>query len=325
MRVLGFAAAACVAALAASVYAQAAPGTLAQVNAALQAGEADKATSLLQALPAPLAGSAEAHNLACRVQLTLRNWDAAVQECELAVRLDGHSSGNHVWLGRALGQKASRASFLSAYSLAKRVRAEFETAVRLDPRNVEALSDLGDYYADAPGVVGGGADKAAAVAAQLDRLDSARAAVLRGKIAEKRGDYGTAERQYRQAVQVSPHPGTQWIVLAGFYRHRQRWADMEAAIRSCAGTAERDRLSGAALYDGASILMETNRDPVLAVNMMRAYLASPGKTEEGPAFEAYIRLARLQIILGDAGNAYRDQAEARALAHSYRPAQEFRH
>jgi tetratricopeptide (TPR) repeat protein len=300
-------------------------GELAQVNAALQAGEADRAMAMVQSLPAQLARTAEAHNLACRVQLTLRNWDTAAQECEQAVRLDGQNSGDHLWLARALGQKASRASFLSAYSLAKHVRAEFEQAARLDPHNVEALSDLGNFYVDAPGVVGGGTDKAGSVATQLDKLDGARAAVLRGQIAEKRGDYGTAEREYSQAIQVSPHPGPQWIVLAGFYRRRQRWTDMEAAIRSCAGPAERDRHSGAALYDGASILMETNRDPVLAVSMMKAYLASPGKTEEGPAFEAYLRLARLQSRMGDAGDAGRDQAEALALAHSYRPQQESRH
>lgn len=325
MKVLKFAAAACAAVLAVSVPAQVARVDLAQVNAALQAGEADRAMAMLHSLPAPLASAAAAHNLACRVQLTLRNWDAAVQECELAVRLDGQNSDDHLWLARALGQKASRASFLTAYSLAKRVRAEFEQAARLDPRSVEALSDLGDFYVDAPGVVGGSTDKAGAVAAQLDRLDSARAAILRGRIAEKRGDYGTAEREYRQAIAVSPHPGPQWIVLAGFYRRRQRWTDMEAAIRSCAGPAEHDRHSGAALYDGASILMETSRDPVLAVSMMKAYLASPGKTEEGPAFEGYLRLSRLQSRLGDAADTSRDQAEALALAHGYRPAQEGRH
>ena len=35
-----------------------------------------------------------------------------------AVKLDGQNSGDHLWLGRALGEKASRASFLSAYSWA---------------------------------------------------------------------------------------------------------------------------------------------------------------------------------------------------------------
>ena len=327
------AAAACAAALTAAILTVAIPtasalppavgGPLAHVNAALQAGEADRAIALLQSLPAPLAGQPEAHNLECRVELTLGNLDAALRQCELAVRLDGQNSSYHLWLGRALGQKASRASFLSAYSLAKRVHAEFEQAVRLDPQSINALSDLGQYDVDAPGIVGGGLDKATAIAAQLDRLDGARAHVLRGHIAEKRGDYAAAEREFRQAIAVSHHPGPQWIVLAIFFRRHQRWAEMEAAIRSCAAVAERDQHSGVALYDGASILMETNRDPVLAVSMMKAYLADPVKTEEAPAFAAWLRLARLESRLGDTDDAARDRLASLALAHAYRPAQEF--
>jgi tetratricopeptide (TPR) repeat protein len=303
--------------------ARATGGPLTQVNAALQAGEADHAIALLQSLPTQLAGQAEARNLECRVQLSLGNLDAAVRQCELAVQLDAQNSNYHLWLGRTLGQKASRASFLSAFSLAKRVHAEFELAVRLDPNNINALYDLGQYDVDAPGIVGGGLDKAAANAARLDRLDSTRAHVLRGHIAEKRGDFTSAEREFRQAIAVSPHPGSQWIVLAIFFRNRQRWTEMEAAIRSCAAAAEHDQHSGAALYDGASILMETNRDPVTAVSMMKAYLANPVKTEEAPAFAAWLRLARLESRLGHTDDAVRDLSAALALAHDYRPAQEF--
>ena len=104
---------------------------LAQANAALQAGEADKALALLNTL-VQSDGSAEAYNLRCRVEYTLEQWNQAASDCEQAVKLDGQSSDDHLWLGRALGEKANRASFLSAYSLAKRTRAEFEEAARLE-------------------------------------------------------------------------------------------------------------------------------------------------------------------------------------------------
>jgi hypothetical protein len=63
----------------------------------------------------------EAHNLLCRVRLTLRtmggrgNGMRAGREASIA-----QNSDFHLWLGRALGEKADRASFLNAYSLAKR-------------------------------------------------------------------------------------------------------------------------------------------------------------------------------------------------------------
>jgi tetratricopeptide (TPR) repeat protein len=295
---------------------------LAEANAALQVGEADKALALLDSLPPSGVSLAEASNLECRVRLTLEQWNAALAECQQAVRLDGENSGYHLWLARALGEKAGRASFLTAYSLAKRVRVEFEEAVRLDPRNAEALFDLGEFYQQAPGIVGGGIEKAQGVAAQLDKVDPARAHQLRGRIAEQQKDYDTAEREFKAAIAAGAHPASQWVSLAGFYRHRKRWTEMESAVHSAAAAAERDKRSSLALYDGATLLDETSRNPELAAKMLDDYLASPAKTEEAPAFVAHMRLARLKEQLGDATAANREQAAALALAHEYKPAQD---
>jgi len=311
--------------LATAAFAQIPRDPLTQANAALQAGEADKALGLIHSLPRAGLEIAEAQNLECRVQFTLRQWDAAVHTCEQAVRLDGQNSNYHLWLGRALGEKAGRASFLSAFSLAKRVRAEFEEAVRLNPRNAEALSDLGEFYKEAPGIVGGGTDKAEGVAKQLDKVDAGRAHQLRARIAEGRKDYGTAEREFKYAIAASAHPALHWTTLASFYRHRERWAEMEWAIHNCVNAAERDKHAGAALYDGAGVLSEANRDPALAARMLEDYLASSSKTEEAPAFEAHFRLARLKAQLGEAGSAQRERVAALALAHDYKPEQESRH
>jgi tetratricopeptide (TPR) repeat protein len=304
--------------VAGGAWAQTPKPTLAQVNASLQAGEADKAMDLLQQ-----AGddSAEAHNLQCRVLLTLGKWDAAVSECEQAARRADQNAELHLWLGRALGEKADRASFLNAYGVAKRVRAEFERAVELDGRNAEALSDLGEFYADAPGVVGGGTDKAEAVAAKLDKVDAARAHELRGHIAEQRKDYDTAELEFRKAIAASAHPATQWMTLASFYRRRERLPEMESAVRSGVMAANRDKSSVVALSDGASVLTRAGRQPQLAAKMLEDYLASPNKTEDAPAFAVWMRLARLEEELGDKDAAGRARAAAVALAREYKPDQ----
>lgn len=299
--------------------------TLKQADSALQAGEADRALSLLAPLPTAGPGAAEAQNLICRVRYTLEQWNAAVEACEQAVRLDASNSVDHMWLGRALGEKAGHASFFSAYTLGKRVRNEFETAVRLDPRNAGALSDLGQFYKDAPGIVGGGIDKAEAVAAQLDNVDPAKAHELRANIAAAHKDYGTAEREFRLAVASSKHPAEPWTVLANFYRSREQWNDMQAAIRGCISAAAADKHSGVALYDGAGVLLAARREPALAAKMLEDYLASSSKTEEGPAFIAHIRLGQLKQQLGDNAGAQNELAVAAALAHEYNPAQDLKH
>jgi len=306
------------AALPAAMPAQKEP--LAEANAALQAGEADKALALLD----KPGNRAEAYNLRCRVEYTLTQWDRAANDCEQAVKLDARNSDDHLWLGRALGEKASRASFMSAYSLAKRVRAEFEEAARLNPRNVEALAALGEFYYSAPGIIGGGIDKSEAVAAQLDKIDPARAHELRGNIAEHRNDYGTAERELKQSIAGAAHPAFQWMTLASFYRRRERFAEMESAIRSGENAAKRDKHAGVALYNGASLLCATNRDPARAAKMLEDYLGGSAKTEEGPAFVAHAWLARLKQQLGDTSAASREQAAAMALAHEYKPALEMK-
>jgi tetratricopeptide (TPR) repeat protein len=298
---------------------------LAQANAALQAGEADKALALLDRLAQPGSGPAEAFNLRCRVEFTLQHWDRAASDCEQAVKLDGQNSSYHLWLGRAWGEKASRASFLSAYSLGKRVRGEFEEAVRLNPRNAEALADLGEFYYSAPAVVGGGDDKAEGVAAQLDKVDGARAHELRGRMAESHKDFAGAEREYKQAIAVAAHPAFQWMTLASFYRRRERWTEMESALHSGESAVDRDKHASVALYNGASTLNRAGRDPALAAKMLEDYLASPGKTEEAPAFVAHTWLARLREQLGDPGAAARERSLALSLAHDYKPAQDQKH
>jgi tetratricopeptide (TPR) repeat protein len=304
---------------------------LEQGNAALQSGETDKALSILTPMlnPAHPSGEAreqaKAHNLACRIFYILERWDRAAGECETAVRLDGVNSDYHLWLGRALGERASRASFLSAYSLGKRVRGEFEEAVRLDPRNLEALADLGDFYYQAPGIVGGGQDKAENIARQMEPLDAARAMELRAKIAEDHKDLGTAERLLKQAVSVGIHPAFQWMGLAGFYRRHQRWNEMEAAVESGFHAAERDHKANVANFHGANILISSGRNPQLATKLLENYLGGAVKTEEAPAFIAHLKLAQLKEQAGDTAFAQRERAAALALAHDYHPAQAPRH
>ncbi len=302
-------------------YAQISPATLAQANTDLQAGEADKAIALLAPLPTSGDGAAEAQNLLCRVRIMLQQWSQAAAECQQAVNLDGQNSDYSMWLGRALGQQASHANFLSAYSLAKHSLTAMQTAVKLNPQNGPALTDLGDYYAQAPGIAGGGTDKAQAIALQLDKIDSARAQQLRGDIAMAKKDYTTAENAYRQAVAVAQEPADYWTVLANFYRGRQRWSDLDSAIQSCITAAAKDKNSSFALYDGAGVLIAANRNPSLAAQMLENYLSSASMSEEAPAFIAHIRLSRLKQQLGDAAGAKTELAIAAQMAQEFNPAQ----
>ena len=289
---------------------------LAQADAALQAGEADRALSMLSGVPS----SAEAHLLRCRVYFSEERWDDAVSECETAVRLEGQNAQNHLWLARALGEKADAVSFVSAFNLAKRARAEFEQAASLDPRSGEALTDLGEFYSSAPGVVGGGNDKAQGLVSQLAKIDAARAHILQARIAFNTKDYGTAEREFKLATTTSAHPAFPWMALASFYRKRERWNEMQTAVDSGYRAAQRDRAAGVALYNGATVLVKGKRNLALAEKMLEEYLADYSKSEEAPAFQVHTLLARVKAQLGNKDGARQEKAAALSLARDFKPA-----
>jgi tetratricopeptide (TPR) repeat protein len=130
----------------------------------LEEGRIDEAIASLQQQIKSSPNDAQAYNLLCRSYFALSNWDRGISACEKATSLDPNNSLYHLWLGRIYGEKADGANFLSAASLAGKVRDHFETAVRLNPDSVPARTDLAEFYLEAPGIVGGGRDKAEAQA-----------------------------------------------------------------------------------------------------------------------------------------------------------------
>ncbi len=298
-----------------------AQASIASATADLEAGRADQATAGLNALLQANPRSGPANNLLCRVEFALQKFNEAAGHCEKAVAAEPGNAVYHLWFGRALGERASHASFTSAFGLARHTREEFETATKLDPKYGEALSDLGEFMTEAPGVVGGGIDKAQAIATQLDSVDPARAHLLRGLIAEKQKDPATAEREIKAAT-TGPRPAVPWMNLASFYRRHERWTEMDAAINSGIAAVAREKHSAIALFNAASILGRSVRNLPLAIKLYEQYLASPDKSEEAPAFDALTRLAKVRKASGDSVGAQRDLAAALALAHDYKPAQE---
>jgi tetratricopeptide (TPR) repeat protein len=281
----------------------------------LDLGRADSALQSLNAQLSRNPNDAEARNLRCRVYYQEEQWDQAISDCEAAVALAQGNSDHHLWLGRAYGQKAAHASLLSGYPLARKVHAEFEQAVELDPHNAEALADLGEFDVMAPSVVGGGLGHAAEIVQKLSGENPAGALTLQARIAESKKDYGAAEADFKGAIGKSTYPANAWMDLAAFYRRRGRVDDMvQAAHRGAALDAKH----GAALVDGASNLALAGRETQTAIEWLRQYLNSNAQSEMAPAFVVRAQLAQLLQKQGDATAAQEQLATVRALASGYR-------
>ena len=292
---------------------------------ALQEGRVDDAATLLRATLASNPADATAHQLLCRVFYAQDNADGAIRQCELAVSSpasdNDQASDNRLWLGRAYGLKARRAGPIAGFTLARKVQASFARAVELNPSNLAALSDLGEYDVAAPFIVGGGNDKAQALAARMMPRYPAAAHRLLARLADSDGDPATAETEFKRAVAVQGSPDA-WIDLAQFYQTHERPDDALAAVKS--GLAA-DRTHGPVLVDAASILGAAHRAPELAERCLRDYLASHEKSDAAPAFKVHLQLSRLLVARGDSEDANRELEAAAALAPAFaraaRPAQ----
>lgn len=283
----------------------------------LSVGRVDEALATLQQ-QMQVSASADTYNLLCRAHFQLSEWDTGISFCEKAVSLAPDNGLYHLWLGRIYGEKADHTNFVKATGLARKVRTEFERAVALSPSNWQARTDLAEYYLEAPGILGGGEDKARAQAELIAPLDPPTAHWVKGRIAEKDQDDAAAEREFRAAVDSSNGGVRAWLNLAGFYRHQNRFPEMDEALAKL----ESSPLDHpAALVDGAGMLLRSGRNYRVGMKLLRRYLAST-MVEEAPAFKAHYLLGQLLEKQGDRGGAAEEYRAALAMAHSFRPAQE---
>jgi tetratricopeptide (TPR) repeat protein len=297
------------------------PNSLLQpASADLTAGRADDAIARLTSSLAGNPGDAEAHNLLCRVYYQEERWDDAIRECEAAVRLAPLDSGYHLWLGRAYGEKADAIHSIKAFGLAKKVRDEFEHAVQLEGGNVDALSDLGEFYTAAPSIVGGGKQKAQGVVQALEQYDLTQAHELKGRLAEKDKKYPLAESEFKAAVEAAKQTADAWMTLASFYARRKQWDRMlQAAQAGVDADARAAKPHGSALVEGAALLARNHQEPQLAIQLLKLYLDSPNKSADSPAFQVHAQLGNLLEQQGDHEGARQQMEAATALAHDYHP------
>jgi tetratricopeptide (TPR) repeat protein len=286
-------------------------------KAALKAGRMDEAVSLLREATKTQANDAEAWHLLSRAYLVLGRWDDAVKAGERAAALQPNNSDYHLWLGRAYGEKAENSPFWTAWGMAKRVRMEFEKAVQINSNNVDAMSDLAEFYVEAPSVLGGGKDKAARAAEQLAAHNAAVAHWIRGRLAEKDNDNATAENEYMQAVQTSENQAGAWLDLASFYRRTDQKTKLEDAVNKAIAANKRKEDTQ---YDAAMILYRAGRNFPLAIRLLRDYLKNPD-SDDAPAFKAHYLLGQILEKQGDKNGAAEEYQAALSLAHDYSDAQ----
>jgi Tfp pilus assembly protein PilF len=284
----------------------------------LAAGRIDEAIAELNGRLSSAPADAESSNLLCRAYFTLEEWDRAESSCRKAVSLDPGNSRFHLWLGRVYGEKADRANFLAAAGLVGKVRGEFERAVQLNPKDVETRLDLAEFYIEAPGIVGGGEQKAREQAQSVATVNPAREHWIYARIAEKKKDAASAEHEYHQYIDLSKGDAEAWLNLALFLRRQKRFDEMEQAIVKLS-QAPMPKLD--VLVEASGMLYRAGRSYPFAAELLHRYLAA-GPVEAAPAFKAHYLLGMLLEKQGDKAGAAQEYRVSLSMARNFGVAQQ---
>lgn len=258
-----------------------------------EVGKYEEAVTTLQAALAQQPQDPRLYHWLARCFLELGDYDKAIAHGERAVKLEPRNAEYHLWLGRAYGHKADQER---SFWLARKVRREFEEAVRLDPANIEARSDLLEFYAEAPGIVGGGKDKARQQAEAIAALDSVEGYLARAAywLNEKKPEQ--AEAEYRRVLEAKPPRAGPYLEVADFYQKQLDAARMEAAVEAAAQVNPADpRLL---YYRGVLRVLAGNRLSE-AEQFLKSYLATVPQRSDRPSHAAAREwLGRLYELLG---------------------------
>jgi tetratricopeptide (TPR) repeat protein len=185
-----------------------------------------KAQSVFEQLQKQNSSNAEALYYLGMIRLVYeKNIDDAIDFFEEAVELDENKAPYHYWLGSAYGSKASKSNVFKQMYLAPKIKSEFERAVALDSKYIEARQGLAQYYLLAPGIAGGSVEKAKLQAEAIVKLHPYRGYISYATIFAYEKDFARAEEYYKKAIAVDTKIGAGYNVLGYFYLRQKRIDD----------------------------------------------------------------------------------------------------
>jgi len=287
---------------------------------AFEKGEYAKAIELLKAAESKDPQNGDVQLLLTKSYLALDQYDAAVSSGEKAVAINPKNSEYHQWLGEAYGAKADHVSMFSAYPLARKTQKEFETAVQLDERNFDAAHDLVEYDCTAPGVVGGGEDKAQPIIQKLMTLDPAQGHYAAGNCRAAKKDYTTADAEFAKALGSKPK-SAELIYNIGDYFSQRRQADKLITVADV-GEAAAPADSRAKFYRAQAFILKSENLPD-AEKLLREYLrVAPPKSNYPKPWQVHYWLGQMFEKQKNVPAARSEYEAALKLNSKYKLAQE---
>jgi len=295
-------------------------GALEPARQAFAKGDYNKAIEILKTAAGSDPSNGDLYVLLSRSYLQLDQYDAAVNAGEKAVALTPNNSEFHRVLGEAYGAKADHASKLSAFGLARKTQKEFASAIQLDAHNFEAMQNLIEYDCTAPGIVGGGDDKAQPLVQKLMGMDAAEGHYATGICRRQKKDVAGADAEFSKALELKPKTAKRVYDIGDYFLQRKNGGQLVAVANAGEQLAPED--ARGKFYRGVGYILQEQK-ATEADKLLREYLQTAPMNSDYPRpWTAHYWLGRLAESQKNPAGAHEEYNAALKLNGNYKPAQE---
>ena len=324
-------------------------------EALIEAGHWKRARAILEPRVTANPRDAQAACLLSRVKVAFGDLDGALKSAQQAVALEDGNSNYHFQLAEVYGEMAARASMFAAASLAGKFKGELEASLARDPKSLDALDALMQYSFQAPLVMGGGKEKARAIAEKLVQLSPVRGYLAQAELAKEAKDFAKVEECFLKAVQADPKNYEAQTALARFYTqpsHRKTecagkhareavqldparamgysllakvlalersWTELDTVLSSSEKTVPDDL---APYFEAANVLLESGADLKRGEAYLRKYLAQEPEGEEPDEAHAHWLLGLILEKQGRSAEAVSELVTAVQMNPRFKAAKE---
>jgi tetratricopeptide (TPR) repeat protein len=252
-----------------------------------------------------------------RAAMQARRFDDAAASFERAIEMNPTKSEYHLWLGHAYTRQLASANFIRKGIIGRRIGPQYDKAVELDSTSIPAAEARVDFYLEAPGMVGGGVDKARAEAARLTKINAYYGGFAGAKIHEKAKAWDQADTEYRNLIRAFPDSARPVIMLATLLQNQERFAEAFEVIDARLARFPNDTV---VIYQLGRAAALSGKELTRGEAALRKFLTLLGVSDPASRANAHYRLGMIREKQGDIVTARTQYDSAIALNPRYEEA-----
>lgn len=205
-------------------------GTDPAIESLLDAGHFKRARAILETRYKANPTDPVTTFLLSRVKMAYDDAVTAIPLAEKAVAGDANNADYHTNLAHVYGWLSGEPPAIKQLGYVRSLKKEVDTALSLNPKQIDALLIKAVFLSVAPGLVGGDKKQSEAIVQQMIQMVPERGYNAMGQIGKRLKQWNRAEEGFRKALQANPQSYQAAYELGMLYCHElpERRCDAQA-------------------------------------------------------------------------------------------------